>query len=143
MKTFLGPLVDDARGFSLTNERTGGIVAWDLATAFDSASRRTGLLRHTSLGEGTALIIAPSNAVHTFFMRFPIDLAFVARDGRIVKVRDAVGPWRMSAAFRGFAVIELAAGRLRRTETVKGDRLIVTASKPDEAALSAAQTTRR
>ena len=136
MKTFLGALVDTPKGFGLTNERTGAVVAWDLATAFDSESRRTGLLRHTALGEGTALIIAPSNAVHTFFMRFPIDLAFVTRDGRIVKVKGSVGPWRLAAAIRAFAVIELAAGRLERTETVRGDRLIVTRTQPDEVRLA-------
>jgi uncharacterized membrane protein (UPF0127 family) len=131
MKTFLGVLVDSPKGYSLTNERTGAVVAWDLATAFDSKSRRTGLLRHASLGEGTALIIAPSNSVHTFFMRFPIDLAFVARDGRIVKVKGSVAPWRLAASIRAFAVIELAAGRLARTHTVRGDRLIVTRTKPE------------
>jgi uncharacterized membrane protein (UPF0127 family) len=129
MKSFLGVLADGGTGYSLANERTGAIVAWDLTTAFDSAARRKGLLKHAALPEGAALIIAPSNAVHTFFMRFPIDLAFVSRDGRIVKVRDSVGPWRMSAALRAFAVIELAAGRLERSGTKRGDRLIVTTSR--------------
>ena len=132
MKHFLGPLIDNPKGFTLRNERTGAVVAWDLVTAFDSASRRTGLLKHTGLPDGTALIIAPSNAVHTFFMRFPIDLAFVTRDGRIVKTRDAVGPWRISSSLRAFAVIELAAGWLKRTETVSGDRLVVSARIPGE-----------
>ena len=136
MKNFLGPLIDNPRGFSLRNERTGAVVAWDLVPAFDSASRRTGLLKHASLQDGTALIIAPSNSVHTFFMKFPIDLAFVARDGKIVKTRDAVGPWRIALSLRAFAVIELSAGRLKRTETVSGDRLVVSARRPGDAGSS-------
>jgi len=71
------------------------------------------------------MIIAPSNAVHTFFMKFPIDLAFVGRDGRVRKVREAVRPWRMAAALRAYAVIELPAGVLRRTDTVVGDTLVI------------------
>jgi uncharacterized membrane protein (UPF0127 family) len=74
---------------------------------------------------GTAMIIAPSNAIHTFFMRFPIDVAFVGRDGRVRKIRSAVPPWRIAAALRAHAVIELPAGALRGTSTVVGDSLLV------------------
>ena len=74
------------------------------------------------------MVIAPSNAIHTFFMRFPIDLAFVTRDGRIVKTCPSVKPWRVAAALRAYAVVELPAGTLARCETVPGDRLIVVES---------------
>jgi uncharacterized membrane protein (UPF0127 family) len=109
------------------NERTGVSVADNLLTAFDSSSRKTGLLRHSSLPEGTALIIAPSNAIHTFFMRFAIDVAFVARSGRIVKVSRALPPWRMAGAWRAYAAIELPAGTLNRTDTRADDRLVAVA----------------
>jgi uncharacterized protein len=112
----------------LINERTGGVVAHQLLTAFDSASRRRGLLGRDSLEERTALLIAPSNAVHTFFMRFSIDVAFVTRDGRVLKVRHAVPPRRITAAVRAFAVAELPAGTLMRSDVRPGDRLVVTAT---------------
>ena len=80
------------------------------------------------------MIIAPSNAVHTFFMKFPIDIAFVGRDGRVRKIREAVRPWRMSAALRTYAVIELPAGALHSTNTVVGDTLVI--HSPDRAATS-------
>jgi hypothetical protein len=75
------------------------------------------------------MVIAPSNAVHTFVMRFPIDLAFVTRDGRVVKTRSGVRPWRVAAAFRAYAVIELPAGTLARCDTVPGDTLAIEASR--------------
>jgi uncharacterized protein len=125
MATFLTPLLRNAGDHELRNERTGAIVATRILTAFDSASRRTGLLRHESFPEGSGLIIAPSNAIHSFFMRFSIDVAFVSRDGRVVKVRAALSPWRITGAFRAYAVIELPAGTLERTKTRKGDRLVV------------------
>jgi uncharacterized protein len=100
-------------------------LAESIEAAFDSAARRRGLLRRGSLGDGVALIIAPTNAVHTFFMRFPIDLVFAARDGRVLKIRQRVGPWRVSGARGAFAVVELAAGAAARAELRVGDRLIV------------------
>jgi uncharacterized membrane protein (UPF0127 family) len=119
MPSFLNPLLKNGQQkHQLTNERTGAIVASELLTAFDSASRRTGLLGHAMLPDGT-------NAIHTIRMRFDIDVAFVAKDGRIVKLRHAVPPWRMSAALGAFAVIEMAAGTFTRRDVRVGDRLMV------------------
>ena len=72
------------------------------------------------------MIIAPSNAVHTCFMRFPIDLAFVTREGLVLKTRVHVGPWRLSACLRAFAVVELPAGTLERHGIAPGDILCAT-----------------
>ena len=91
-------------------DQSGRVLVPVLEMAIDSASRKKGLLGRESLPEVVALVIAPTNAVHTFFMRFPIDIVFVARDGRVVKVRRAVPAWRMAAAWGGYAVVELAAG---------------------------------
>ena len=126
MPSFLTPLLcGEPETCSLINERSGAVVASHLLTAFDSRSRRTGLLRHSSLPEGTALIIAPSNAIHTFFMRFAIDVAFVAKDGRVRKICRALPPWRMAAALRAYAVVELAADALAQSGTSPGDVLAV------------------
>jgi len=125
MKSFLSPLLRaDSIAHVLENVRTGRVIADQLLTAFDSTSRRQGLLGRDSLPEGSALIIAPSNAVHTFFMRFPIDIMFVHRDGRVLKVRSAVPARRIAASLRAFAVIELAAGSLSHSNTTAGDRLV-------------------
>jgi len=102
-------------------------VADHLMTAFDSASRRKGLLGRSSLPENSALLIAPSNGIHTCFMRFPIDVAFVARDGRVVKVCAALPAWRMALALRAYAVIELPAGALASSDTLPGDLLAIRA----------------
>lgn len=124
MKSFLSPLLRSSESsFELTNTRNNRIVARTLITAFDSASRRQGLLKHDSLPAGSALIIAPSSAIHTFSMRFAIDVAFVSRDGQVLKVRSAMPPWRIAGAWRAFAVIELPAGALEQSETRVNDLL--------------------
>jgi uncharacterized protein len=128
MPSFLSPLLHGSPDdFRLENSRNQAIVADHLLTAFDSASRNTGLLRHQSLAEGHALIIAPTTAIHTFFMQFAIDVVFANRDGFVMKVCQAVRPWRLAAAWRAYAVIELAAGSLERSAIARGDRLVVVA----------------
>ena len=123
---FLRPLVNASpAGLCLRNQRTGQTLAGTLLPALDSSTRKTGLLKHTSLADGEAMLIAPSNAVHTWFMKFDLDLIFVRRDGRVVKTRAGVKPWRMSAALRAFAVIEMRAGTLAERETHPGDLLEV------------------
>jgi uncharacterized membrane protein (UPF0127 family) len=122
MSSFLTPLLrSPGTTHRLVNRRNNAILASVVTTAVDSASRRRGLLGLDQMPEGQALIIAPCNAVHTWFMRFTIDVAFVTRNGELVKRCDAVQPWRMAVAWRAFATIELAAGVLRASETVKGD----------------------
>ena len=124
MKSFLDPILRSGpSSFTLTNTRSNRVLATTLLTAFDSDSRRRGLLKQDSMAEGSALIIAPSNAIHTFFMRFAIDVAFVSKDGRVLKVRPNVPPWRMAGALRGFAVIEMPVGALARADTRTGDAL--------------------
>lgn len=128
MKSFLNPLLrTGSTPFALTNTRNNQIVARTLLTAFDSASRRKGLLGRDGLPEGSALIIAPCQAIHTFSMRFAIDVIFVSKDGRVLKGRSRVRPGRIAAAFRAFAVVELPAGAIERSGTRGGDLLQVSA----------------
>ncbi len=105
----------------LVNRRTEAVLAPIVVAAIDSASRRRGLLGLNGMPDGEALVIAPCNAIHTWFMRFAIDVLFVRKNGEVVKRYDAVRPWRIALAWRAFAAIELAAGTLRASETVPGD----------------------
>ena len=85
--------------------------------------RRKGLLGRDGMSAGEGLWIVPCEAVHTFGMRFPIDLVYLDRQKRIVKIRSNVGPWRISACLRAHSVIELPAGTVRDTNTITGDSL--------------------
>ena len=73
--------------------------------------------------EPVPMLIAPCSAVHTFFMRFAIDVIFTDRDGRVSRCVPAVRPWRITGTLRGFATIELAAGTIDRTGTRRGHTL--------------------
>ena len=120
---FLKPLLrNPERGWTLVNDETRAVLASRVHAAVDSATRRRGLLGRTGLDD-EALIIAPCNAVHTFFMRFPIDIVYTDRHGVVERCVASVPPWRLSASLRGFATIELPAGTIARTGTRKGQRV--------------------
>ena len=72
---------------------------------------------------GTVMAIAPSNAVHTYGMQFPIDVLFIRRDGVVVKRALHVKSRRIAFAWGAFAVLEFAAGVPAVEATQVGDRL--------------------
>ncbi len=90
-----------------------------------SAKRRVGLLKHPGLEAGTGLWILPCESVHTFFMKFAIDLVYLDRKKKVRKVRNAVPAWRMSACLTAHSILELPAGTAARTGTQAGDQLSI------------------
>lgn len=103
---------------------TRGISLGDSVVVADtSAKRRTGLLKHESLPAGEGLWIVPCEAVHTFGMRFPIDIAFLNRKRKILKIRKEMGKRRIALCLWAHSVLELPSGTLERTGTQAGDQL--------------------
>jgi uncharacterized membrane protein (UPF0127 family) len=86
-------------------------------------SRMRGLLGRRGLQSGEGLLLRPTGSVHTFFMRFAIDVVFLSRDGEVLKVARAVRPWRTAGARRAKAVLELGAGEAERREIRVRSRL--------------------
>lgn len=107
----------------MLNARTGHILASRVELAVDSESRRRGLLGRDGFEAGSALVIAPCSAIHTFFMRFAIDVVFAARDGRVLKVCRGVPRSRIALKLGAFAAIELPAGSLAAADPEPGDQL--------------------
>jgi uncharacterized membrane protein (UPF0127 family) len=114
-------LRDAERQYSLQNVRSGDILASRIELAVDSQSRRRGLLGRDKLDQEAGLIIAPCSAIHTFSMRFAIDVVFVARDGLVLKTYPALGRRRIAFSVGAFAAIELPAGALANSEAAPGD----------------------
>ncbi|HVL68960.1 MAG TPA: DUF192 domain-containing protein [Vicinamibacterales bacterium] len=106
------------------NIDTGGVIADRVAVAATRATRRTGLLNHASLPEGEALWIVPCRGVHTFRMRFPIDVIALDEAGTVIDRVTHLRPWRIRLPRRGTAgALELPAGWLDRTGTALGHRI--------------------
>lgn len=105
------------------NETRGAILAETAEVADTAVKRRTGLLRHAMLAPGAGLWIIPCEAVHTFWMKFAIDVVFVDRQRRVRKAREAMPPWRLSGCLRAHSVLELPAGTIATSGTQAGDQL--------------------
>ncbi len=107
------------------NETRNTVLGDRIHVASSSAARRTGLLKHRGLEQGQGMWIVPSQSVHTFFMKFAIDLVYLDRRKRVRKVRHAVPAWRISGCLTAHSVLELPAGTAMATRTEPGDQLAV------------------
>jgi uncharacterized protein len=91
--------------------------------ADSSKTRKTGLLKHDRLEPGEGLWIAPCEGVHTVGMKFPIDVLFLDKQRKVVKVRGSMPRWRMAACLWAHSVLELPSGTASATKTAAGDQL--------------------
>jgi uncharacterized membrane protein (UPF0127 family) len=103
---------------------TRNAVLGDAVDVADTSSkRRTGLLKHETLPPGHGLWIVPCEAIHTFGMKFSIDVAFLSKRRKVLKVRQDMPRRRMAFCIRAHSVLELPTGVLERTGTQPGDQL--------------------
>lgn len=122
VKNFFTPRPSASSGpKQAVNLTRGTVLAEKLELAGTGGSRRKGLLGRDGLLPGEGLWIAPCESVHTFFMRFPIDLVYLDRKLRVKKIKSSVGPWRLSACFTAHSVLELPVGTINRSQTERGD----------------------
>jgi uncharacterized membrane protein (UPF0127 family) len=107
------------------NQEQDSSLGAAIAVAGTSTSRAKGLLGRDSLADGEGLLFKNCSSLHTFFMRFPIDIIFTDKNGRVLKVAKAVGPFRFVAApLRSHFAIELPVGAITDSSTRVGDHLM-------------------
>src|SRR5438876_6023343 len=108
--------------FVVHNRTRGATLAANVQLADTPRSRRVGLLQHETLALGEGLWIYPTQAIHTFGMRFPIDVVFLDRGLRVKRLYHGLVPYRLTSFVWGAkSVLELASGSLARTGTMVGD----------------------
>jgi hypothetical protein len=112
----------------LTLRRVDGTVVCERCSLADSpTARMRGLLGRDGLEQGEGLLLRPAASVHTFFMRFPIDVVFLDRALVVLGIEDAIGPWRAASQRGAKAVLELPAGESARRGLAVGDQLTLAA----------------
>ena len=110
--------------YCLINITKNSIIANKIIIADKFWTRTRGLIGKRDLKEDEGLLLAPCNAVHMMFMRFPIDVIFLDKDFVVVKIMEGLRPWRTSPIVRGaFQVIELGAGSAENKGINIGDKL--------------------
>lgn len=111
---------------SIWNETRGTLLADAADVADTSETRRRGLLKHDSLPAGQGLWIVPCEGVHSFGMKFEIDVVYLNRKMQVRKLRSRMVPRRVSICLPAHSVLELPAGTISSTQTQTGDQLKAT-----------------
>jgi uncharacterized membrane protein (UPF0127 family) len=92
------------------HDESGEPVCSGCVVVESTFKRMRGLLGSDGLDAGTGMLINPAPSVHTFFMRFPIDVVFIGREKTIVGISHNVKPWRITSARKAVAALELPTG---------------------------------
>jgi len=107
------------RIINLTRQR---VLADNALVAGSFFLRLVGLLNRKELNPGEALILKPCNSIHTFLMRFTIDVLFVDKANSVVKTVPRLKPFRLTYIYPNSTfAIELPAGVIAATSTQQGD----------------------
>jgi uncharacterized protein len=115
--------MDTMRRLRVHNQSRETTLADRAQIADTSRTRKTGLLKHDRLERGEGLWITPCEGVHTVGMKFPIDVLFLDKRRKVVKIRAAMPRWRMAACLWAHSVLELPSGTAAATNTTAGDQL--------------------
>ena len=108
------------------NASIGTVIADKVGVAASRAARAVGLLTRSGLEPGEALWIVPSRGVHTWGMRFTIDVLALDEAGTVIDCVPNLRPWRMRLPKKGTAgVLELPAGTLAASQTGLGHRIVL------------------
>lgn len=102
------------------------LIAENLSIAETLPKRIVGLLGRKEFKKGEALLIKPCQQIHTFFMRFSIDLLFLDKENRIIKTIKDFPPWRISRIYpKAKSCLELPSGTIESTFTQEGDKILI------------------
>jgi uncharacterized membrane protein (UPF0127 family) len=96
-------------------------------------TRLVGLLKRTQLGPEEALWLMPSKGIHTIGMKFPIDVVFLDKENYVLGITSGMAPYRISGVrLRGYSVLELPTGMIRKSHTEIGDQLEISLAESSE-----------
>jgi uncharacterized protein len=108
-------------------------LATKVRKADNFLTRLIGLLKRTHLGPEEALWLMPSKGIHTIGMKFPIDVVFLNKDYQVLGLMSGLVPYRVSAVhLRGYSVLELPNGTIKKSRTEIGDKLEISLVETSE-----------
>ncbi|RLL47153.1 DUF192 domain-containing protein [Oceanobacillus piezotolerans] len=110
----------------LVNVETNEVIAEHVKGAYTFWSRFKGLMLTESMPENAALHISPCTAIHTFFMKYSIDILYLDKEKKIVGIEKDLEPGKVGKKWMNAkSVIELPAGTMDKTSTVMGQRVVL------------------
>jgi uncharacterized protein len=91
----------------------GKLLSSNIQVADDLSSRLIGLMFRKEQKNADGLLLNPCNSIHTFFMRYALDIVFIDSHNKVVKIIRNLAPWRMTwIYFKSCKTLELPAGKL-------------------------------
>jgi uncharacterized membrane protein (UPF0127 family) len=121
-----------ATGYAFNRTRTT-YLATELMIARTHWTRFRGLMATDAarFRRGQGLWISPSHGVHTFAMRFPIDVIYLDQERIVIHIEEELKPWRVAAVrILAASVLELPTGMIRESRTELGDRVDIFLERP-------------
>jgi|FLYM01.1.fsa_nt_gi uncharacterized protein len=113
----MAQLINQSKKVLISNEVLKATTVWE---------RTKGLLSRSSFEANKTLWIRPCSSIHTYFMQFPIDVAFVDKNLKVTRIEKTVQPWRfVFSTFKSQSVFEFASGVLTPEKIEVGDQLHV------------------
>lgn len=111
----------------LVNQTKDTVISTDVQLADTFIKRLIGLLDRNNLNENEALLINSSSGIHTFFMKFPIDVLFLNPGLRVLKAVENLVPFRLCFCnpLKTKFVVELPSGTILKAQIQAGDVLIL------------------
>ena len=120
--------------YRLQVARSGAVLGTEVERADSPWRRMRGLLGRASLPAGSGMRFEPASSLHMLFMRFAIDVVYVDREERVVKLVPNFKPWRFSAARGAHSAYELPEGTLADMDIEVGDELTLEIAGVEETA---------
>jgi uncharacterized membrane protein (UPF0127 family) len=116
-------IIMDSLKLRVRNLTKNTLLADRADIADTSVTRNRGLLKHTGLAEGQGLWIIPCEGVHSFFMKFAIDVVFLNKKRVVTKLRPNMVKSRIAFSVRAHSTLELPVGMIQKSQTAVGDQL--------------------
>jgi uncharacterized protein len=105
----------------LVNLDNGHVMAESIESAETFFTRLKGLMFRKQLSNGGGLYLHPCKSIHTFFMKFPIDVLYINKDWKIVGMEEKLEPGKIGRQFPGAAsVVELESGSIQKNGIKEG-----------------------
>lgn len=109
--------------YKLLDQFTPQLIAEKINLADNFSSRLVGLLGKLSIEEDEGLLLYPCASIHTYFMKFPVDVAFLNHEKEIIAIKENLMPKNTFAVKGAVYVLELKAGFLKKKNISLRDKL--------------------
>lgn len=109
--------------YKIINKSKDKVISQTAFIARSFFSRLLGLMFRKSIAEDEALVFYHAPSIHTFFMRFPIDIVFLDKNMRVMKIYPALKPWKLAICLHSLLTLEFPPHKVSQTTTKVGDIL--------------------